>query len=201
MPYDSHLGLKNSIGRHMLEIFGKLVILREFTDEHLNDPKYFCWLRDVETITWIYRLEYLLPLSFSTIKEYVDNLRSSGNDCFFAIHESVSDEFIGTQRIGHVDWRTGTADMGILIGDSERRGSGYASDALRVAIGYAFKSLSLRRLTGGTPESNTAMCKCFERVGFKQEGRLRDHLLISGQFVDHLLYGLLKKEIDFEHYK
>ena len=183
----------------MLEIPGQLVTLKEFTDEHLNDPRYFSWLRDLEIIVWIYRMEYLLPLSFSSLKNYVDNLRSSGTDCFFAIHENDPGEFIGTLRIGHIDWRVGSADLGVLIGEQEKTGRGYASDALRIATRYAFSVLSLRRLTGGTPASNVGMRKCFDHLGFKQEGCLRNHLLISGEFVDHVLYGLLKKDLNDEY--
>jgi len=56
----------------------------------------------------------------------------------------------------------------------------------------------LRKLTGGTPEINTAMCRCFEKVGFMQEGIKRKELLINGKFVDHVLYGLLKEETTYD---
>src|SRR4029077_7739683 len=41
--------------KRMLELTGRKVVLREFTAEHLNDPKYFAWLRDLETVLPIYR--------------------------------------------------------------------------------------------------------------------------------------------------
>jgi len=100
----------------MLELTGRKVVLREFTAEHLNDPKYFAWLRDLETVLPIYRIEYLLPLTFDALRAYVDSLWKSGRDAFFAIHEKESDRFIGTQRVGHIDWRSGIGDLGILIG-------------------------------------------------------------------------------------
>ena len=178
----------------MLELTGRKIFLREFTQEHLNDPKYFGWLRELETVLPIYRVEYLLPLSFDSLRAYVESLWKSGRDAFFAIHDKDSGKFVGTQRIGHIDWRSGIADLGVLIGDRSCWGRGYATDAIHTACRYAFDTLSLRRLTGGTPASNDAMCRCFRRLGFHEEGRLRQQLLIRGRYDDHVLFGLLKEE-------
>lgn len=180
----------------MLQLEGETIVLREFTEMNLNDPKYFRWLRDLEVVTPIYRLEYLMPIQFNEVEKYVRMLFSSKNDCFFAVYQKDTDEFIGTQRIGHIDWRTGIGDIGILIGDKNSWGKGFATQTISVACKYAFSVLSLRKLTGGAPETNVAMCKCFERLGFRQEGRLSEQLLINGEYCDHILFGLLKN-----HYK
>ena len=180
----------------MLELTGRKVVLREFDMNHLNDACYFEWLRDPEVVISIYRMEYLLPMSLEALRTYVESLWSSGRDCFFAVHEKESGKFVGTQRIGHIDWRSGIGDVGVLIGDRTCWGRGYATDAVRIACAYAFDILSLRKLTGGTPMSNAAMIRCFERLGFKEEGRLRSQLLMRGEYEDHVLFGLLKGELE-----
>lgn len=178
----------------MLQLEGESVVLREFSEANLNDPRYFEWLRDLEVVTSIYRLEYLMPIQFQVVEKYVQSLFNSKNDCFFAVYRKDTDQFIGTQRVGHIDWRTGIGDMGVLIGDKNSWGKGFATQAIRVACKYAFSTLSLRKLTGGTPETNVAMCRCFVRLGFQQEGRLVKHLLINGEYCDHILFGLLKDQ-------
>lgn len=175
-------------------IEGERIILKEFTDEHLNDPNYFGWLRDIEIVKWIYRVEYLMPLSFITVKTYVDYVTSSGSDCLFAIHERSSGDFIGTHRIGHINWRTGIADMGIMIGIPHMRGKGYSVETMRLGIYYSFRTLGLRRLTAGTPSENYPMRRCLDRLGFVEEGCLRRHLLINGEWMDHILYGIFKED-------
>ena len=177
-----------------LELPGRKVVLREFSRAHLEDPRYFTWLRDPEVMLPVYRMEYLLPMSMDGVRAYVESLWNSGRDCFFAIHEKSSGDFIGTQRIGHIDWRSGIGDIGILIGDRGCWGKGYATDAVAAACAYAIRTLSLRRLTAGTPASNEAMCRCFRRLGFREEGRLRQQLLLRGSYEDHVLFGLLKEE-------
>lgn len=178
----------------MLQLEGKKVALREFTKDNLFDANYFNWLRDLNVVNTINRLEYLMPIQFSEVEAYVKRLWESKNDAFFAIYAKDTNEFIGTQRLAQIDWRTGIADVGILVGNRNYWGKGIAKDAVSTAAEYAFNTLSLRRLTAGTPASNIAMIKCFERLGFKQEGRHRQQLLLSGEYVDRVLFGMFKEE-------
>ncbi|MCX6235976.1 MAG: GNAT family protein [Bacteroidia bacterium] len=180
---------------------GKKIQLKEFDDSNLYDPKYHEWLRDLDVISMIYRMEYLMPIQFSKIEEYVKTMYQSNQDCFFAIYEKETDSFIGTAKLGHINWRSGVCDLGIIIGDSGSRGKGYSKEAAILACNYAFYILSLRKVTGGTYSNNFAMIKCFLHVGFIQEGQKRRELLVKGEFLDHLLFGLFRDEFKPEFLK
>jgi ribosomal-protein-alanine N-acetyltransferase len=182
----------------MLELVGEKIILREFSEENLYDKNYYQWLRDLAVVEGLYRIEYLKPLLFGNIERHVKNLLASENDCFFAIYCRATQKFIGTQKIGHINWRAGIGDIGLMIGDKNYWGKGLGTNVLQVALKYAFTTLSLRKLTGGTPKINAAMCRSFEKVGFMQEGVKRKELLINGKFIDHILYGLLREETTYE---
>lgn len=177
-----------------LELPGRKVLLREFGDDHLHDDAYFGWLRDLQVIETINRIEYMLPLRFETVEAYVRGLWSSPTDAFFAIILLEDNRFVGTQRLAHIDWRGGSAEVGIMIGDRSVWNQGLATDAVTIACRYAFDNLGLRRLTAGTPASNVAMQRCFERLGFKEEGRLRRHVSLGGKMVDRVLFGLFPDE-------
>lgn len=178
----------------MLEIVGDQIVLQEFTEQHLNNPLYFQWLRDLDIVKNIYRIDYLMPMQKEKINKHVNDLMISEQDCFFAIIEKVSNEFIGTIKLGHINWRSGIADVGIMIGHKSYRGKGLSEEVVSMVCNYAFNILSLRKLTGGTSADNIPMRKCFEKVGFKQEGILRQQLLISGKYIDHVLYGIFTNE-------
>jgi [ribosomal protein S5]-alanine N-acetyltransferase len=182
----------------MLELVSDKIILREFSKENLHDNRYFGWLRDLQVVTSLYRLEYLLPINFTLMEQYVEKMMMSECDAFFALYHRDSNMFIGTFRIGHINWRSGVGDVGLMIGDKEFWGQGLGKETLRLGIKYAFKTLSLRKLTGGTPSSNLAMKRCFEQVGFTQEGLKRKELLIHGDYEDHVIFGLLKEEAQYE---
>jgi len=177
-----------------LTLRGDVVLLEEFSEEHLEDDRYLSWLRDVDLLVSIGRPEYLLPGSADQIREQARVMMLNGTDRFFAIRSLDSQEFVGTFKIGHINWRTGVGDVGIIIGEHSARGKGFSTDALRTGCGFALGPLGLRRLTGGTTETNVAMIRCFERVGFKREGVLRKHDVARGVNLDHVLFGLLREE-------
>jgi len=182
-------------GVFMFEIVGANVIIREFTSFYYEKDEYFQWLRSYENIRNIYRLEYLKSLPREKVVEYAKSVIESSNDAMFAIVIKKSEKFIGTIKLGHINWRTGLADLGIMIGDAESKGHGYAKEAMKLICEYGFKHLGLRKITGGTFEDNIAMIRCFASLGFLEEGRKRKELLVDGMYIDHLLFGLFPEEL------
>lgn len=179
----------------MLSVVSGVAELREFSDENLRDPAYRGWLRDLDVVRTLHRLEYLLPLAPASVDDYVRNVRASGTDAFFAVYDKSDGAFVGTARLGHIDWRQGSGDVGVLIGDRSRQGKGLATAAVRALCVYGFDELGLRRITGGTPGNNEAMARCFEKLGFVAEGRRRKSLRVGQQWVDHALFGLFPEEL------
>jgi len=178
-----------------LEVSGLNVILREFSRDNLQDPSYLSWLRDMNNMELIDRIEYLKPINFEVVQSYVEGLWASETDAFFAIYERDKDLFIGTARLLAIDWRVRSAEIGIMIGHPDARGKGHAKDTISALCQYAFKTLSLQRLGAITADSNVPMKKCFLRLGFREEGRLRNHMLYHGELEDRLLFGLLTGEL------
>jgi len=176
-----------------MEVIGNSIVLRVFNEENLNDNNYLRWLRDITVASGIGRLDYLLNKSFEEVESYIRMLLNSKNDCLFAVYSE--DEFIGTSKLGHIDWRTGVSDVGLMIGDGEYRGKGLSKEIVYLTARYGFDVLSLRKLSAGCYSSNIAMKKCFEQVGFKLEGELREHLLSNGSYVDHLLFGCFRDDL------
>ncbi len=184
----------------MLEIFENIsdpdtnkLVLREFIpilDEEFD--RYVDWLRTFDNVKYIGRPEYFLSIDKMSIYEYVNNLAHSRTDSFFKVYEGAV--FIGTFKVGHINWETRSADMGIMIGDSSRKGKGLSIRIMKIGMKYAFNILGLRKLTGGLLSGNVAMQKCFEKCGFKQEGCVRKYMYVGEKLEDHLLYGILREE-------
>lgn len=178
----------------MLTVEGMRTRLVEFTGHLHNNDIYYGWLRDKDVMRNVNRLEYLLPISRDVIDRYVEDVTASDRDAFFAVHCKEDDAFIGTVRIAHIDWRLGIGDIGVLIGNRNYWGRGLATDAVTALVGYALDYLNLRKLISHPTATNVAMCKCFESVGFKREGRTRKSLLIGGEYQDAILYGIFREE-------
>jgi ribosomal-protein-alanine N-acetyltransferase len=88
---------------------------------------------------------------------------------------------------------TQSASVGYWIGLPYVR-QGYASDALRGALGHAFDDLGLNRVEAACMPVNRASIGVLERCGFRSEGLARRYLRINGTFEDHLLFGRLRHE-------
>jgi RimJ/RimL family protein N-acetyltransferase len=180
----------------MLKFDGTRLYIKEFSTTEIESECYYEWLRDYSVVRNIYRIEYLKPLSKDSIKEYINSVLKSQNDSFFAIYAKDNDKFIGTLKVGHINWHSGVCDIGISIGDSEYRGKGLSKEAISLGCEYAFNILSLRKVTGGTYSDNIPMIKCFKSIGFIEEGRKRKELLVEGEYLDHVLFGLFKNEFN-----
>ncbi len=177
-----------------MRLEGKICYLQDFTKENLYDPKYFKWLQDLETVKMLYRLEYLMPFQFEEVERYVLKLFESKNDCFFAVYLKENDEFVGTLKIGHIDWRAGIGDLGMMIGEKKYWSKGIGTDGMKTALIYAFDVLGLRKITAGLPSLLIASQKILPKLGFKLEGVLRKQLFMFGEYCDHLIYGVFKDE-------
>ena len=67
-------------------------------------------------------------------------------------------------------------------------------EALDAFITYAFETLDLNRLEADIDPRNHASAKTLERLGFQQEGHLRERWIVSGEVSDTWLYGLLRRD-------
>ncbi len=78
--------------------------------------------------------------------------------------------------------------------DKAYTGQGYCTEAIRAGINIMFGDLGLHRIEAMVLPDNAASIAILEHLGFKQEGVLRDKLMIQGVWRDHYLYGLLSNE-------
>lgn len=53
----------------------------------------------------------------------------------------------------------------------------------------------LRRLTAAVPCNRRIMIRYLRRLGFREEGVMRDAYLTEGRYLDMVLFGLLKEEL------
>jgi ribosomal-protein-alanine N-acetyltransferase len=86
-----------------------------------------------------------------------------------------------------------TASFGYWLGESFA-GQGYMTEALRRLVRYGFEDIGLHRLEAFCIPENRRSRNVIERIGFKEEGFLRQYLKINGEWRDHVLYSLLRSD-------
>ncbi|WP_255198314.1 GNAT family N-acetyltransferase [Halorarius litoreus] len=107
----------------------------------------------------------------------------------------VDGDLVGTIGLKPPNEVWGTVEIGYMI-DPDRWGNGYATEAVRLACGYAFRERRLNKVYATVYAVNPASARVLEKVGFQQEGTLRQHAFVDGEYVDIHYYGLLAEEFE-----
>lgn len=76
----------------------------------------------------------------------------------------------------------------------EAQGNGFMQEAVSAALTWGFQNMELNRVEAQVHPSNTASLKSIRRLGFVEEGRLREVGHWAGKFHDLLQFSLLRKE-------
>jgi RimJ/RimL family protein N-acetyltransferase len=105
----------------------------------------------------------------------------------------ADDRVIGTCTLFHPDLDNRRAEIGYALG-REHWGNGYMQEALGALLNYSFGELNLHRMEADVDPRNAASIKTLEKLGFRQEGYLRERWLVGGGVQDSLFYGLLGSE-------
>ena len=98
----------------------------------------------------------------------------------------------GIRRKSGNDWE---ADLGYEL-SPQHWGNGYATEAAGALVAFGFRELGLERISSWCIADNIASARVLERLGFRQEGRLRRNEFFKGRWWDTLLYALLRDEWD-----
>ncbi len=101
---------------------------------------------------------------------------------------------IGGAELHAIEWLNRSAALAVWIGDRAYRRRGCASDAMRLALNYAFKLLGLNRVYYLAAEPNQAAVQAYLSAGFREEGRMRQALYRDGMYHDVVVLGILRDE-------
>lgn len=112
----------------------------------------------------------------------------------FAIDDEKG-HLIGTAWYGTYEAADRQATVGLYIGDGEKRGKGYGTDALRTLCAYLFDELGLHKARLYVALENAPAIAVYFKLGFVEEGRLREHRFYGGKFHNFLVMGLLNREL------
>lgn len=173
-------------------ISGDRVILRKLKISDITQ-RYIDWLNDPQVNQFLSVRDN--QQNIDKVKNYIHSFKNNKNKLLFGIFEINTKLHIGNITFSSIDWKNEVGVVGIAIGDKNFWGKGFATEALRLAIKYAFAYLKLHRLEAGVNINNIASCKLFERVGFIRDGILKDREKVGDNYVAGIIYGLLNNQI------
>ena len=93
----------------------------------------------------------------------------------------------------YIDRGNHKTEIGYWLG-KDFEGYGLATKACDLFIQHAFTDLQLTKVEINMASKNSKSKAIPERLGFTEEGRIRNYELLHGEYHDRIIYGLLKEE-------
>jgi RimJ/RimL family protein N-acetyltransferase len=173
-------------------IFGKRVRLRAIEKDDL--PRFVAWLNDPEV-----RRNLILyqPLSMGQEELWYESiLKEPVDEQPLCIDIKDGDKWVHAGNISfmQLNQHDRSAEIGIFIGRKDFWNKGFGCEAMRLMVGHGFNDLNLNRIYLRVYETNPNGERCYEKAGFKLEGRLREARFHEGKYIDMLMMSILKRE-------
>ena len=108
----------------------------------------------------------------------------------WGIAEIESNRVIGTCTLAGLSSQHKRAEIGFALA-RHGWGHGYVTEAVTALLAFGFDTLQLHRIEADVDPRNYRSIAVLERVGFEQEGYLRERYHLNGEVQDALFYGLL----------
>ena len=173
--------------KYFPKISGERVYLSPMSLE--DAERYVTWLNDLRTTRFL-----TLSAAQVTLHGEREAVQALSKDHNYAIVERERDELIGNCGFFDVETTHRSAEVGIFIGDEERRGEGLGAEALRLLCDYGFNVLNFRSVHLRVYAYNQQAIACYRKAGFKEAGRLREAHFYGGSYHDLVLMDFLAEE-------
>lgn len=102
-------------------------------------------------------------------------------------------EVVGDCSLHGMDRHNRTTDVGIALG-KPFWSQGYGQESLRLLVDYAFRHHNMHRVGLEVLADDERAVACYRKVGFVEEGRLRQRDWMNGEYHDVLVMSILDEE-------
>ncbi len=160
---------------------GPTVLLRPITAE--DTPHILRWRADPTVAQQLFSDR---PPTREEHEAWLARLEQSRDRIEFAIVMHDGARPVGTIGLSRIESSGGSAEYGILLGETDARGKGIAREASELLLAYAFGEFGLREVYLHLFADNLPARRLYERLGFREDstaagsrekdGRLRQTL-------------------------
>jgi len=172
---------------------GDNVLLRAIEAEDLSGP-YAGWINTQDAD--IYTEHAQFPTNQHELAEFRKTMRQDPNSLWLAIIDVSTSRHVGNIEIAKIDWVHRKGTYAILIGETTAQHKGIGFESSLLILAHAFSKLNLNRVELGVHEDNLAARSLYKRLGFVEEGVLRQSFLRGGGFKDSIVMGIWASEFN-----
>jgi len=173
--------------RDGLILRGPRVFCQPFTVDNISDS-YLAWLND-PVVNQFSRRRFVKTTRDDAI-QFLTSLKK--DEQVLGIFLNEDGKHVGNIQYGPIDWVSHYAEIRIVVGERRVWGQGIGTAALYLVTKYLFESLKLHRVEANT--CNPAFKRCVEKLGWIEEGKLRERFCIDDQYHDFFWFGMLSSD-------
>jgi len=137
------------------------IYLRTLLKEDAS-KKYCSWLNDNDVNKYLVTKK----TTIKDLQDYIEKRFEDTSCLFLGIFLKDDNIHIGNIKLEPIDFNEKSTTMGILIGEKELWGKGFATEALIGLENYAFEKLALKIIQLGVYKKNVGAFKVYKKAGF-----------------------------------
>ncbi|MFC0431099.1 GNAT family N-acetyltransferase [Kutzneria buriramensis] len=173
----------------MISLTGELVTLRDLAKTDVDDV--FAIVGDPAVTKWLSFDTRTHAQATEMVAGVLERQAHQPRTEYYLAVCAARHGFIGFCRLGLAGVQAGKLGYAIR---ADVQGRGYATDACRTMLRFAFDRSRLHRVSAAVGPDNAASIAVVRKLGFTHEGRLRDHVHTNGAWRDSELFSLLVNE-------
>lgn len=120
-------------------------------------------------------------------------MAEEGSGARVVVERAEDGAFLGWVTFTSWDPDFRSAELGYVL-TKAAWGHGYATEAARAVLTWAYATLPLNRVQSEADTRNPASARVLEKLGFVLEGTLREDCVVDGVTSDSWVYGLLRRD-------
>jgi ribosomal-protein-alanine N-acetyltransferase len=135
----------------------------------------------------------IAPTTHEEFQAYIERSRRDDTECLLVCH-TATHAILGAINLSQIFYGNFcSAYMGYYLGEPFLR-QGYMTEAIGLALDYAFNNLALHRIEANIQPDNHASIALVRSLGFTREGYSRRYLKIGDDWKDHERWAILAED-------
>lgn len=172
--------INNDLELQLLDYYHAEVMYQVIDRNRDYLSKWFPWVKNTK------KTEHTRAFIESELQRFANN---NG----FSTGIFYKSQYIGNISFHEINWNTKMTSIGYWL-SAEHQGKGIMTACCQILLNHGFGILGLNRIEIRARTDNDKSRAIPIRLGFKEEGILRQVDFNNDRYYDHVVYGLLKDE-------
>jgi RimJ/RimL family protein N-acetyltransferase len=125
---------------------------------------------------------------------WIRRVRSSASDVVFTITAADDGRYLGQCGIHQIHERSRVGRLACIIAQKQEMGRGHGTAAIRAVLDHAFDVMQLHKTWLMVFAHNARSRGIYSRIGFREEGVLREEYFHEGGWHDMVRMSMLDRE-------